>query len=123
MTGLSKAVVLLFQFIYTFQSFVSSLCPFCLPISNIISAKFTFFFQYLVINFCFWGFFYSWSHTCLSIATAVAGLLVNNFCTMTDLPLTNDVYLISGSLALKGLRTGIFHFCLVKIIPSPPFVS
>ena len=77
------------------NSLLSSSLPLCVPNSSISLAKLSSVcFQYLFTRAHFAGSLYSWSHTCLRIATAVAGLFVNNLQTSLDHRCTKELKLL-----------------------------
>ena len=91
------------------NSLLSSFLPLCVPNSSISLAKLSSVcFQYLFIRAHFAGSLYSWSHTCLRIATAVVGLLVNNLRTSLDRRCTKELkLLLICKFTFRGLSFGI----------------
>ena len=91
------------------NSFLSFFLHLCVPNSSISLAKLSsVHFQYLFIRARFAGSLYSWSHTCLRIATAVVGLFVNNLRTSLDRRCTNELkLLLICKFTFRGLSFGI----------------
>ena len=93
--SLSEAIVFFLYFIHCTQQFIVIFSTLCVPNSSISLAKLSSVcFQYLFIRARFAGSLYSWSHTCLWIATAVVGLFVNNLRTSLNHRRTKELKLL-----------------------------